>query len=228
MRRLAGAARHLAVAAGCASLLLGTAACDNIVKYVGVFATMVDGPAAETYERPPTPPPEGAVPVSGRAPGYAIPVADTTSALRNPLAGTAEELRRGEEMYTNFCLPCHGPEGRGRGPVINNDPDDPATNARMPFIPAVDLTSGTGPRRSDGYIWGIIQNGRGLMPSYARIPSADRWYVIEYVRQLQRRAGAVPVRGAAAPEAGSAGAEGAPEAGGGAQAASGGTQGGAP
>ena len=192
--------RHLAIAAGCAALLLGTAGCDNIVKYVGVFATMVDGPAVETYEQKPANPPEGAVPVSGLPPSFPIPVADTTSALQNPLTGTEAELARGEQLYTDFCLPCHGPEGRGRGPVINYDAEDEATNARMPFIPAVNLTSGTGPERSDGYIWGIIHNGRGLMPAYRRIESRDRWYVVEYVRELQRRAGAEPVRGAAGPE----------------------------
>jgi hypothetical protein len=38
---------------------------------------------------------------------------------------------------------------------------------------------------TDGYIFGIISNGRTLMPSYRRIPADDRWYVVNYVRQLQ-------------------------------------------
>ncbi len=42
---------------------------------------------------------------------------------------------------------------------------------------------------SDGYLWGMITNGRGLMPSYKRIPAQERWYVVDYVRQLQRDAG---------------------------------------
>ena len=82
MRRLAAAVASAGV------LLLGVAGCDNIVKYVDTFATMVDGPAVETYEAPPVPPPEGAVPVDGEEPSYPIPVADTTSALQNPLSGT--------------------------------------------------------------------------------------------------------------------------------------------
>ena len=39
---------------------------------------------------------------------------------------------------------------------------------------------------SDGYLWGMIANGRGLMPSYRRIPTYDRWQIVAYVRQLQR------------------------------------------
>ena len=35
----------------------------------------------------------------------------------------------------------------------------------------------------------MITNGRGLMPSYKRIPAQERWYVVDYVRQLQRDAG---------------------------------------
>lgn len=213
-----GVARRLAVAVGTAGLLVvGVAACDNVVKYVDTFADMVDGPAVETYEEQPTPPPEGAVPVSGQRPSYPIPVADTTSALQNPLAGTGAELERGRELYTTYCLPCHGPEGRGRGPVVNHDgAENPDNNNRLPMIPTLDLTSDTGPERSDGYIWGIIENGRPpLMPDYRRMDPADRWYVIEYVRELQRRAGAEPVRGVAGPEESAGSGEAAAGAGGG-------------
>ncbi len=40
-------------------------------------------------------------------------------------------------------------------------------------------------RRTDGYIWGMIRNGRGLMPTYNRIEELDRWDVVNYVRGLQ-------------------------------------------
>jgi hypothetical protein len=38
---------------------------------------------------------------------------------------------------------------------------------------------------TDGYIWGMIRNGRGLMPSYNRIEEMDRWDVVNYIRALQ-------------------------------------------
>ena len=43
--------------------------------------------------------------------------------------------------------------------------------------------------RSDGYIYAIVKAGRGLMPSYRRIPPEDRWAVVHYVRQLQGQGG---------------------------------------
>ena len=193
-------ARRAAAVAGCALALLATAACDNIVKYVDTFSTMTDGPAVETYEQKPRPAPEGVVPAGEREPNFPLPVADTTSRLQNPLSGTEAEIARGDTLYGQFCLPCHGTEGRGRGPVMNWDgSENAANNNRIPFTAAADLTAGTGPQQSDGYIWGMIENGRGLMPAYDRIPSEDRWYIIEYVRHLQRQAGAEPVRGVAGP-----------------------------
>ena len=42
---------------------------------------------------------------------------------------------------------------------------------------------------SDGYIFGIIRNGRGLMPSYNRIEESERWDVVNYIRTLQGRTG---------------------------------------
>ena len=38
---------------------------------------------------------------------------------------------------------------------------------------------------SDGYIYGMIRNGRGAMPTYNRIEDMDRWDVVNYVRGLQ-------------------------------------------
>lgn len=194
---MSGARRSVRLVATVA-VLLGTTGCDNIVKYIDVFAAMVDGPAIETYESPPVPPPEGAVPVKGLSPDFTLAVADTTSRLRNPLTGTEAEIERGRDLYTTYCFVCHGPAGQGRGPAVNYDGEEnAANNDRFPFIPALNLAEGTGPGLSDGYIWGMIENGRGMMPSYRRVDDRDRWYIVEYVRELQRRAGASPQRGAA-------------------------------
>jgi hypothetical protein len=38
---------------------------------------------------------------------------------------------------------------------------------------------------SDGYIYGVIRNGRGAMPNYARIEHRNRWDVVNYLRALQ-------------------------------------------
>jgi len=45
---------------------------------------------------------------------------------------------------------------------------------------------------ADGYIFGMIRNGRGLMPTYNRIEEPDRWDIVNYVRSLQGKLGAAP------------------------------------
>ena len=86
-------------------------------------------------------------------------------------------MANGHKYYQINCAVCHGDKGMGDGPV---------TKYGMPGIAIVtELTKG----RTDGYIFGMIRNGRGAMPSYNRIEEMDRWDVVNYVRALQ---GAVP------------------------------------
>lgn len=129
--------------------------------------------------------PQMSVPVTGMTmPGFmvgygAMPgVVDSMSGLRNPVAADARSLENGRKYYQINCAVCHGASGDGNGAV---------TKFGMPPIP---LTSASAQGYSDGYIWGMIRNGRGLMPTYNRIDEADRWDVVNYVRALQGRGGA--------------------------------------
>ncbi len=45
--------------------------------------------------------------------------------------------------------------------------------------------AGANAQITDGYIFGMIRNGRGLMPPYNRIEEMDRWDIVNYVRTLQ-------------------------------------------
>lgn len=75
--------------------------------------------------------------------------------------------------------------------------DGPATKFGMPGI---NLTMDITKARTDGYIFGMIRNGRGLMPPYNRIEEMDRWDVVNYVRALQGVNGkTVPIGPLAAP-----------------------------
>jgi mono/diheme cytochrome c family protein len=90
-------------------------------------------------------------------------------------------LANGRMYYQINCAVCHGDAGNGDGPV---------TKFNIPVIP---LTNESARSRTDGYIYGMIRNGRGLMPTYNRIEPMDRWDVVNYVRGLQGRlAGPVP------------------------------------
>jgi len=171
-----------------ACLLLGLVACnpDDVVHQIGWFATMRHQRGYKPYARP-IPPVAGTVPVTGVEPD-SLPAA-VAERLVNARSKTAESINRGRFVYETYCLVCHGPAGKGDGPVSMAS-GGPFPGVRPLIGPAAD-------KLSDGYIYGMILNGtatgRGLMPRYAdKVRGTDRWDVVNYVRtlQLQARGGA--------------------------------------
>lgn len=108
-------------------------------------------------------------------------VIDSMSTLANPVPADSASLHRGRIEYQINCAPCHGRAGKG---------DGEATKLGMVPMP---LVSDRAKALTDGYIWGMIRNGRGLMPSYNRIEEMSRWDVVNYIRAVQGQvAGVVP------------------------------------
>jgi mono/diheme cytochrome c family protein len=134
-------------------------------------------------------PPDGAVPVSGSEPPVGRMDVAALDALKNPRdKADLKSLDNGRKQYTTFCLPCHGDTGMGNGPVSASHPGRPGPFAGV--FPLVGLTTG----RSDGYLYNVIRVGSGgvpgfRMPSYQRIPSHDRWDIVNYVRYLDSKKG---------------------------------------
>lgn len=126
--------------------------------------------------------PQMSVPVTGMAvAGFQVSYSpfpatiDSMAAIPNTHPASPASLLNGRKYYSINCAVCHGDAGMG---------DGPATKYGMPGINIVnDVTRG----RTDGYIFGMIRNGRGLMPSYNRIEEPDRWDVVNYLRALQGR-----------------------------------------
>ncbi len=164
-------------------LTVSLTGCDDQVKRVPWFKTMFRTVSVQTYEAELTTAPEGTVHFGAKR-HFDLLAADTL--LTNPLTRTADVLERGEVLYLQFCVMCHGEEGAGDGPVVGEN--------RLPPLPTLNLLSERAKNDlSDGYIWGMIANGRGVMPSYRRVPHEDRWQIVEYVRELQTRsAGGAP------------------------------------
>ena len=134
--------------------------------------------------------PTGGTAVAGYQVSYgAFPATiDSMSGLRNPTAATDSSLANGRKYFQINCVVCHGDRAMG---------DGPATGFGMPGI---NLTTDLTKARTDGYIFGMIRNGRGLMPPYNRIEELDRWDVVNYLRALQGVSGkTVPVGPLAAP-----------------------------
>jgi hypothetical protein len=95
--------------------------------------------------------------------------------LANPVAADARSLENGRKLYQINCTVCHGAAGLGNGPAVRYG------------MAGIGLANDRVRGLSDGYIWGMIRNGRGLMPSYNRIEELERWDVVNYVRGLQGR-----------------------------------------
>lgn len=177
--------RGAALAAALASL----PACTDWAGYdldkasgaVPAFSTMRNDVSPDPYQMPREPVP-GTVPTLhplGDVPApYTQSQLDSIApTLTNPLRPTAQVLARGKLQYDRNCAVCHGAAGDGKGSVID------AQN-KFPYAPA--LNAGPSEARSDGYLYAVIDVGRGLMPPYgARITHLDRWAIVSYVRRLQ-------------------------------------------
>jgi mono/diheme cytochrome c family protein len=186
------------------ALLVGsTAACNTLDDaMVAVFGrSMRDSPSFDPYENPRLPA-EGAVSFSsGNFPsaagsvnlGNADPIdydlPDFTQAqtanpgdpllasLENPVSADAESLARGEELYLRNCAVCHGEAGLGAEAYILE---------KWPALAAYNLALDPVAGYPDGYLYGMIRVGRGMMPAYGhQITHFDRWNIVNYVRTLQ-------------------------------------------
>ncbi len=129
--------------------------------------------------------PQGSVPTTGIAVAAwqvsytALPgVIDSLSSVENPVAADARSLENGRKLYQVNCAVCHGDLGDGNGTLKQLNP-------AYGFAPAINGAATQA--RSDGYIFGMLRNGRGLMPPQNRIPEEMRWDVVNYVRGLQGR-----------------------------------------
>ena len=188
------------------ALLFGTACTPLDDAMVAIFGrSMRDQSSFDPYENP-LPAPEGSVPFAagnlvarpgevnlGQPEGLEdvpppftqldlINEAEVVVKLENPVPATERSIARGEELFLRFCAPCHGPNAMGvTGYIV------PAGYPPYPLI--TDRVRGF----TDGYVYGMIRMGRGLMPAYGhRISHFDRWDVVNYLRVLQ---GVAPAAG---------------------------------
>ena len=189
-----------------AAMALSTGACtviDNTLASVPVFAFLREAPFIDPYEMPRNAPP-GSVPFASPV-GRVLPPTEPSEAGlnafaasewgRNPYAHLAADtawLGYGRVMYERHCSVCHGPTGRADGSIVGQ-----GSNRFPAVVPS--LVQGAAVGRSEGYVYGIIRVGRGLMPAYGgRTTDRERWAIVDYVETLRGGAGTVP---AAAPQA---------------------------
>ena len=86
-------------------------------------------------------------------------------------------LERGRQRYAIYCQPCHDARGDGKGILFQRG-----------NVPTASFHQEKIQKYPDGQIFDVITNGTGLMSGYRwPIPPADRWAIIAYVRELERK-----------------------------------------
>jgi mono/diheme cytochrome c family protein len=93
-----------------------------------------------------------------------------------PVPVNEELLAHGRKQFQIVCSSCHGLAGDGKSLVAMN----------MSLMTAPSFHSEKLRGKPDGYIFEVISDGYGAMPSLAwRFQPRDRWAVVAYVRALQ-------------------------------------------
>ena len=103
-------------------------------------------------------------------------------ALTNPVSATPDAVAAGAALYTSHCATCHGPTGRGDGPLA-------AAAAAYGARPSnlADATWQHG--GSDGEVFAAIRDGIG--PDFAmdafgdRLAEPDIWNLVHFLRSLR-------------------------------------------
>ncbi|MBP6469427.1 MAG: cytochrome c [Chloroflexi bacterium] len=107
------------------------------------------------------------------------PVPEEYAGLTSPIAADDESLARGQEIFTKYCVVCHGESGMGDGPGAANLDPQPAPVAH------------TSQMLGDDYLYWRISEGGAHDPFNSAMPAwqtafeeTARWDVINYVRAL--------------------------------------------
>ncbi len=97
-----------------------------------------------------------------------------STVTRNPVPADSTSLARGQKVYEANCVPCHGPTGRGDGPLAAGLTPPPA-----------DFKVHMGAGHSDAQLFDWLTNGiqDTAMPAWgSRLSEQERWDVLNYIR----------------------------------------------
>jgi mono/diheme cytochrome c family protein len=97
----------------------------------------------------------------------------------NPLAATAENIKDGQEVFSHYCVACHGLDGQNTGV--------PFADRMSPPVPS--LASKDVQAYRDGQLKWVIDNGlwpSGMPGSKGILNDEEIWSAVLYIRHLPR------------------------------------------
>jgi mono/diheme cytochrome c family protein len=134
---------------------------------------MIEQPKLVPFRAEIAPLPEGVVPVTD----HYLRASDIAPDAKNPVEPNAANLEAGRVYYGYYCAVCHGAAGRGDGTV---------GQSYMPEPPPLASEKVSG--MTDGQLYRAMLEGIGHEPVLEyTIPNGMRWYIVTYVRQLQKQ-----------------------------------------
>jgi len=92
-----------------------------------------------------------------------------------PSTGAAPAGDLGAKVYTERCVLCHGPNGKGDGPAAAGLNPKPRNHTDGSYMNS----------RTDDQLLEVIRNGKGAMPAWGKVLSDDEIHaVLKHVRSL--------------------------------------------
>ncbi|NBW53899.1 MAG: cytochrome c [Betaproteobacteria bacterium] len=102
----------------------------------------------------------------------------TAAFQSNPYHGSLESVVRGEQIWGQYCLSCHGPDAVGDGPasaLLPKRPKDLTMIAPSPLFP-------------DGIVAYRIAFGKNTMPAWHDTLSSEQiWDLVSFIRSKSKR-----------------------------------------
>ena len=92
-----------------------------------------------------------------------------------PFPVTLDVLKRGQERFNIYCMPCHSRVGNGLGAIVDRG-----------YKPAANLHDQVRVSQPISHYFYVMTHGYGAMPDYSsQLTPVDRWAVAAYIRALQ-------------------------------------------
>ncbi|MEI8115863.1 MAG: cytochrome c, partial [Bacteroidia bacterium] len=86
---------------------------------------------------------------------------------------------RGKQVFSIFCINCHGDKGDGKGYLF--------TSGKYPYPPK-SLLSDKVRNNPIGEIYHVVSVGFGVMPQHgSQVRPEDRWKVAMYVKEVLQK-----------------------------------------
>lgn len=123
---------------------------------------------------------------------YHIPESDSgyaySGTVQNPLDITDSILNEGKRLFDIYCAICHGEKLDGNGPLYQG--------GAGPYIAApANFIAGPKSTLPAGTIFYVATYGLRNMGSYAsQLNKYQRWMVVAYIKDVQRKKGSTPAK----------------------------------